>query len=73
MVLLWYSPGSLTIAHQLLGGESLVGGCGRPGCDARHLARVNIDVLVLDGVYLFDFCAGGGLVDGGLPLAGESG
>ena len=48
-------------AHQL-GGESLIGVCGGQGCDARYLARVKIDVLGHDGLYVFGFDQGGGRV-----------
>ena len=48
------------LAHQLLGGESMIGVCGGQGCDARYLARVKIDVLGRDGLYMFGFDQGGG-------------
>ena len=59
--------------HQLLGGESLIGVCGGQGCDARFLARVKIDVLGRDGLYIFGFDQGGGRIYGGLPIAAEIG
>ena len=56
-----------------MGGEGLIGVCGEQGCDARYLARVNINVLRLGGLYMFGFDHGGGRVYGGLLIAGESG